>query len=563
MELSLKNYTSVLPKELLKLAEKNKVRECDETEKGHFVAYVDEGDDTYDVSLTVSPKAEVTEHTCDCKNGKSFCRHKAALLMHIAGNTGVKKTKQAVKAKQKISKADALLDEADEKALKTWVRELLSKNKDIEMAFIHYFSAAQHGYTKEEITRLTVDAVKAVVKNRIKIETTELKKIVDLFASIHAPVVKQYHENLADEKLFLNFHELINTCAGFNLKTTAGSNKIYKYIEDLLQNTIEPLNNLYDENAWDTAIGFFIKHIPYDKHEVRLYYAAHLKNLAAISSQTRKMKLIDLLVKQYSRIFTQNMSNGISYTRIIFSLVDEHKLFDKYITVFKPIRYQNEYNLKLIELLADNKEWKFAEKYCLEQISNNARDEYDVPYLALLKLIYTLTKNENSLAPVLEKLLPYTWNFEDFMFLNNRITHDDERKKWRAKILDKAKRAGRGKAIDFCFQLADHEKKYTKMFEYMHRCSYENILRYFEPLAQTDKALLLKAILDKTDDYFYSGSDARNAEAEIFPQLLAALLRIYTPEYLIAAVKKAESNTWHINRNRFIIYSKENLLEKK
>ena len=58
-KVSVKNFSSVLPKDLLKLAEKNKVRECDETEKGHFVAYVDEGTDSYDVSLVIEGKGVV------------------------------------------------------------------------------------------------------------------------------------------------------------------------------------------------------------------------------------------------------------------------------------------------------------------------------------------------------------------------------------------------------------------------------------------------------------------------------------------------------------------------
>jgi hypothetical protein len=74
MELSLKNYKTVLSKDLLKKAEKNTVRECDETEKGHFIAYVDEGHDSFDVSLTVINNDAISAHSCDCKNGSKFCR---------------------------------------------------------------------------------------------------------------------------------------------------------------------------------------------------------------------------------------------------------------------------------------------------------------------------------------------------------------------------------------------------------------------------------------------------------------------------------------------------------
>ena len=65
MALTLKNYTKQLTEELIKSAGKSRVRECDETEKGVFVSYVDEGNSTFDVSLTVSPKAEVSNSGCD------------------------------------------------------------------------------------------------------------------------------------------------------------------------------------------------------------------------------------------------------------------------------------------------------------------------------------------------------------------------------------------------------------------------------------------------------------------------------------------------------------------
>src|SRR5271156_4676146 len=104
MVLTLKNYAAALPADLLLQAKKNKVRECDETEKGHFVAYVDDGNESFDVSLTIKAGNEITHHTCECNSGV-FCRHKAALIAHIANG---KKVKEIVTVKKKDSKADTL-----------------------------------------------------------------------------------------------------------------------------------------------------------------------------------------------------------------------------------------------------------------------------------------------------------------------------------------------------------------------------------------------------------------------------------------------------------------------
>ncbi len=74
MALTLKNYATTLSQDLLLQAKKNKVRECDETEKGHFVAYVDDAKESFDVSLTVRAGSEITKHTCECNNTSSICR---------------------------------------------------------------------------------------------------------------------------------------------------------------------------------------------------------------------------------------------------------------------------------------------------------------------------------------------------------------------------------------------------------------------------------------------------------------------------------------------------------
>lgn len=71
MELTLYNYKTALPKELLSQSKKATIRECDETEKGHFVAYADEGSDSFDVSLTISNKT-IKAHSCDCNTGVPY-----------------------------------------------------------------------------------------------------------------------------------------------------------------------------------------------------------------------------------------------------------------------------------------------------------------------------------------------------------------------------------------------------------------------------------------------------------------------------------------------------------
>ena len=110
MVLSLTNYAKQLSPALLKKAEKCTVRECDETAKGTYEGYVDEGSESYDVSLTIGPGKDLTEHRCDCGQKIPFCQHKAALLLTVAGGKkATPKTPAAKGVKAKQSKTDALL----------------------------------------------------------------------------------------------------------------------------------------------------------------------------------------------------------------------------------------------------------------------------------------------------------------------------------------------------------------------------------------------------------------------------------------------------------------------
>ena len=254
MELTLKNYATALSKDLILLAKKNKVRECDETEKGHFIAYVDEGSESFDVSLTVKTGNKIAQHTCDCDSNISFCRHRVALLIHIA--TG-EKAKDTVKIRKKESKAEALLGAVAPNELKAWVKTLIEKNKDIELSFIHHFSVKEQ-LTPAEVIKITNDAIRAVTGNKKNIDQTQLKKLVELWSEMHGPMVAHYLENVTDEKSFLNFHTMLETCLAFQVNADTSSNRIPKFVAGVLQKSQEPVNNLYNEEAWDKAVSYFI-----------------------------------------------------------------------------------------------------------------------------------------------------------------------------------------------------------------------------------------------------------------------------------------------------------------
>ncbi|MFT4154313.1 MAG: hypothetical protein QM629_10910 [Parafilimonas sp.] len=559
MELTLKNYKTGLPKTLLKHAEKNIVRECDETKAGHYVAYVDEGDDSFDVSLTLSKDGTITAHSCDCKNGRQFCSHATALLLSIISG---KKSSPAVKGKKKISPAELLLDDAPPDKLKNWVKDLLAVNKDIALAFIHHFSPKKHSYTIKEVEQVTVEAARSVIKKKKNIDLTEVKNVLSLWKQVHAPVTEAYGANTGDEDLFLNFHALMEACLNLIATFKFPGTKPVKYVEEILQQQVENINNLYSEEVWEKATGYFINHLINEKRTVRMHYLIHLKNIITIAGEPRRKKLADRLIKQYAQYNPEHPVNGTAYTETLFGIAETFNYSNEYLTVFKPVRFNNAYNEKLINLLIQNKQYRLAEKYAIQQTEGNYREDYNIPYFLLLKKIYKEQPDEAKLADVLYALFPHTFDFEDYLFITSRM-NEEEKKKWRTKMLAKARHnSGYNKAaMEFAFRLSDHEKKHKKMIEYIDSYTpYTIILRYFEPMALVDKNGLLKKIFDRGNSY--SRYDEENDEQH-FIALYALMLKHYPKNFLQAAVKQRESDPWFFRRNDFAEYIKNELQAEK
>jgi len=290
-----------------------------------------------------------------------------------------------------------------------------------------------------------------------------------------------------------------------------------------------------------------------------MHYLVHLQNIINVSTPERKVKIIDGLARQLEKSKTETLINGDKYVRFIFKLVVAHDLFAKYGKIFKAIRFDNEYNQELLALLIAQNELKLAKQYCREQIGYNFREEYSVIYWAFLKEIALAEKDEKSLATVLAALFPWTFNFDDYLFISQSLP-EEERKKWRTKMLTKARNTSgiyKMNAVAFYFKLADTEKTYRKMIEYIrYNTPYPIILQYFEPMAMAEKDRFLKAMLDKSDDYGWGWkSDDDNA---CFPELYRLFVKHYTADYLKMAIKSAEKERY-FRQNDIINYIRKQL----
>ena len=557
MSITLKNYSTELPKALMTLAGKNKVRECDETTKGQYVAYVDEGKDSYDVALSILPGKELTASSCDCKNGNDLCRHKVALLMHIADN---KKTKTTVKPSKKKSPAETLLDEADAAEVKEWVRTLIEKNKDLKLAFIQAFSSGQQQYTPEDVTKIMTDAVKAVGVRK-NVDTTQLKRLVELWASGLEAAVQYYLSNVADAASFKVFHTIIDTCFTFHLKSNTTSNKILKYIEGMLGRAGVTIHELGNEEAWYKAVAFFTDHIPDGMNKVRMHYLLHVEQVLATANNEKRRRTISTIVKQLENSFTDSIFNGGQYVKAVFRIVSAYDLFPTYHAIFSPLRNENEFNRELIEALIAHGYYDLAKQYCDQQIKSNYKEEYNITYWELLREIYKAKGDEETLVEVMKRLIPYTFHFDDHLFI---LAHIDPRQRdwWRSNVQTMARNSSsyNKNAREFYFKLLDDGQKYQKMIELIDTYStYSMILPYFEKMMVADKKQTLEALLTKGEKDWHMPGDTNEEESTSIDALYNILEQYHAPDHLRRVVTEIERGKYYYRANRFLQYIKQRL----
>lgn len=563
LNISKENFREVLSAGLLKAAEKCTVRECDETGKGNFVAYIDQKEVSFDVQLTIAANGEITRHQCDCDGKMPFCVHKAALLLNILGNNKTKKT-PVVKPDKKTSSSALLLEGVRAEDLKAWLKNIFSKHKDLEVSFVNHFVNRDKVLSPAESRALTKSVIKAVAKNSKKIDQTQLKKILTLWEEAHEPVINQYLKDVSDRNSFLCLNAVIESCLEFNRSIKVSTVRIPKYVQDMLLKSAEAIVSVHDQALWDRATGFYLEYFTEYWNILQQNYLELLIALLEICGEDRRTGLLQKLFTQYKNVIHRNNLNGDQYTRMLFAVVEQYGLFPTYGKLFAPISYSSDYNKRLIQLFIDHKEYVIAETFALQQIGGDfIASEYNVPYLELLRQVYTRTNNEQKLVSVLSALVMETFDFGDYQYVFARMPEGEEKKKWRSKLLARAKQGYKysSKGISFYFKIADAENNYKKMIEYIDgKAPYAIISQYFEKMLLTDKARALDALLNRYDDWGSSIADVENREA--IQMLYETALKFFGKEDLLLIVnKKMAAGYWH-RKNLFMDYLTEQVKNK-
>lgn len=232
------------------------VRELDEENAGHFVAFVDEGEETYDVQIHLSEQ-QVQHMTCDCGNTTGLCIHQGAVLLQItqkglkvAPTQLVKKTR--AKAKQTVS--TVLLQEQSKEVLTQWLMEVFKKNKALEQQFILTFSQEKVDYTVEYVQDSMQQTFKAVAGKRKTLEGVKIKKILDTLAIAFEPVNDFITVNIDKPIAYELFSKIVLDIQAFDKRISHHSKKFMDFYQNYSTWYALTLNNTQNQSVWQKQV---------------------------------------------------------------------------------------------------------------------------------------------------------------------------------------------------------------------------------------------------------------------------------------------------------------------
>ncbi|OWP76448.1 SWIM zinc finger family protein [Flavobacterium oreochromis] len=498
----------------LKSAKKLNVRDLDELEKNNFVAYVDEANKSYDVQLVLDNKKNIKSTSCDCDLG-GICTHIIALVTFVSENRSEKSVVKKA-PKKKLSETDEILEKINAEDLRNWLSKTLNKNKELAFNFKKHFESSTIIIDKSFIKNTIQESITSIIGKRKKVETSEVKKIVDNLNVSLKPILDFIFLKFTPENHSL-FNFLIHEIEEFNYSYYITSTRITKLIENLYNVKLKSLFNIKEIEEWQNAIRFFIDSIFEPKFHINdLNFAKNVYELSK-TNEFQKNFFIQYLEEKHQALYSNYKENfpllAYELDSIILIIFTENNLFAKYSNNFKPRRFQNAYNILLIKELLKNNETELAENYCLEQIAGNSKTEYDLPYAEILIDLYTQNKDNLKLAEILSEYGKYIYSIEHYNFIKENAS-TEKFKKYRQAVLTNARysyQSGNIEAFDFYFEIKKLDGKENDLFDMLASSHNLEIFNQYKEIAhQLDEIKFLKTVVQTT--YHYNKNESTTKE---------------------------------------------------
>jgi hypothetical protein len=239
------------------LNKKLKVRELDEESKGVFIAFVDEGKESYDVHISIDAKNELIKNECDCEIKKP-CLHQVFLAEFLADKKEISSDKLKKKSTKKILEHHVIIDGLDEIIIKDWLKNLTDKNKAVKFELMLEFKDKL--YSLENVEQNLTEAISSMTNNRKKLDQLQIKNLLNLFDKINQPIYDTIRESKDIQASVLSII-MISKIVNSHYNSIKSNSKKY---EDYLDGLFALLNDSFIQvpaELFNTALELFIQKV--------------------------------------------------------------------------------------------------------------------------------------------------------------------------------------------------------------------------------------------------------------------------------------------------------------
>src|SRR5699024_7776672 len=393
-----------------------------------------------------------------------------------------------------------LLNNLPEAAIRNWLSVYFKGNKEAEMAFLLEFEEATKEYTAEEAENLIRQTIQSVIGKRKKGSAAENRRVYNLLKKVFEPVFEFVFQNSTRPIAFEIYTRTCMTLVSYSPSFYNSSVRYKRFIEEFTENLSFHLNQLKDKEVWEREATKYWKILLEGTFNMTFYVFDFILSIYHTANKEQKKFIAKETLKALQSETPDELYIELKLQKSLLGILVDHQLLEPVIEYFPPLRYENEYNLKLLHSLLETNP-KLAEGYCYSIIQSNVHIKYNVAYYTFLEKLYTQTNNLNGLALVKSYTTSYNhFDIQDYLFIEKYLEDREHFKQIRSNLLAQLKTSFyyRKDSIILYFQILYSEKNFKKMIrEIDFQVSEEIILSYADNLFDNQKEAFFSALIKR------------------------------------------------------------------
>lgn len=494
--MSLDKVLKSFPTSVLKEAKtfQNKIREFEETEKGNFIAFVDDGSESYDVNIVLNPTADSVEQaSCDCNDKSAFCIHKVAVLIFMKDGSKSKSNESTTLKKirkKKLSPIEELMDGIDAAPLRSWLLSELIANKELAFKFKTHFNNEGLKLTIEQFNAYGTDTLKAILKTKKYIENSHIKPILDIWNKYLDGHFETIIHLIPDKDFFAYFLEIKNFHEEINNRLKTNSTRVHTNFNKISDRIYAYVTSLPESDQ----ITFFQNLIEF----------LGSKNLSMLDASICLTKIGHSITKEnFIKCFHKLLENGFSmssteekYLTALVTVVVEKGVLAELKPKFKILSFYNEYNLQLLKGLIEIKAYDEVIDSCKKIITRNSEEKYDLAYLNILIEVYSILSDRKNLILTKKMIFEICPEYHNYKAVDEMLESNSDKSAFKKLALTKQIRPQTKDYIavlSLKFGIWYDSEDYEKILDKLDTpAAYDLAKPFLEKLYLFDKYLLLE-----------------------------------------------------------------------